>query len=114
MAAVRQDLPLEFVGEDAGGATELGVMSVAAEPSVAEPDRCREPVLRQRVRARGVPEAPHGPADGAQEAMVERVVAAFEDQRGLADPRDQAPRQDVDLAGTPGYTAVPADEFVNQ
>ena len=93
MAAIGEDLAVEFAGEKPGRAPQRAVEALAAQARIAERDRGHELLLRQGAGAHVPLEVAHELADDAQEALVEGVVGAFEDQRRLADERDQPPRQ---------------------
>ena len=59
-------------------------------------------------------EIAHEPADGAQEAVIEGVVGAFEEQRRLAEEGDQPPRDDLRLAGQAAVAVRRRDELVDE
>ncbi len=90
VAAVGEDLPLELVVEQLQGRLHMAVL--AGERHRRGGKRQRGGEARHAVRgvAEGLAQQPDLTDQRAQEAVVEAAVAAFEDQRRLGQPRQQA------------------------
>ena len=114
MAAVGQDLPAQFVDQPARIAAQMTGLALQAERRVVERDhrlQARQAVARLLERAAQVA---HLPRQAADEAAVEARVGVLQDEGRLAEPADDAARQDVEPPAERMPAALQVDPFVDQ
>ena len=114
MAAVGQDLPAEFVFQPFGRRFDVTALAGDAERGIAERDDGLHMCDTAARIARGVPQITHLTDKAAQEAPVEAHVSILQDQRGLAEPGNNAARQHVRPPGERMPGALQRDPFVDQ
>ncbi|GJE72859.1 hypothetical protein CHKEEEPN_4420 [Methylorubrum podarium] len=109
VAAVGQDLRVEFAHEDPGRPAQDRLDALATEARVGQRHRGEQARLRRRRAAQRAFQLPRALADGLEEGLVEGVVGALQHQRRLAQERDQPPGGHRHGAGADGL-AAPAHE----
>ena len=114
MAAVGKDLPLDLAFEPGGGGLDVTGLAGDAECGVAERDRGLHAGDAAVSVAGGMAQIPHLTDQAAHEAPIEAHVRVFQDQRRLAEPGDDAPRQHVGAPGQRMPSALQRDPFIDQ
>ena len=114
MAAIGQDLPVELAHEESGGAPEGLLQPLAAQARIAQGDRRHELLEGQRPGAGAPLQVLDQLSEDAQEALVEGVVRALQDQRRLADEGHEAAGDDLGFTRRPPVAEARGDELVHQ